>query len=210
YYFNDGNVIFLVEDTLFNVHRYFFERDSPVFRAMFACPSETPEGGSEDNPILLEGVKSAGFASFLSCLYPMRFGTGDLTTFQDWSNALDLALRWEFDPLREFIALRIEETCNVIEHIVTARRLDKQDWCFSACAKLCHRSEPLTLEEAQILGIVETVRICAVREMCRGKPVRDLLWDERPWSRPREVTPGLEIKYHKEHAKKLLELPNAT
>ncbi|KZP20419.1 hypothetical protein FIBSPDRAFT_954583, partial [Athelia psychrophila] len=34
YYFEDGNIIFRVEDTLYNVHRYFFARDSAHFRAI--------------------------------------------------------------------------------------------------------------------------------------------------------------------------------
>ncbi|KAI0733715.1 hypothetical protein C8Q72DRAFT_750367, partial [Fomitopsis betulina] len=60
-----------VEDhTLFNVHRYFFIRDSPVFRDMLSSPSPVPgEGLSEDSPIILEGVRSTDFANFLSCLY---------------------------------------------------------------------------------------------------------------------------------------------
>jgi len=33
--FKDGNVTFLVEDTLFTVHRHFFERDSTIFKNLF-------------------------------------------------------------------------------------------------------------------------------------------------------------------------------
>ena len=91
FYFDDGNLVFRVcslyttcccadqdgsrrqvEGTLFNVHRYFFQRDSAVFRDMFSIPSAIEgDGASEKNPITLEGVKSADFASFLSCLYPL-------------------------------------------------------------------------------------------------------------------------------------------
>lgn len=61
-----------VEDTLFNVHRFFFKRDSLVFQTMFAQPSATPgEGESDDKPILLESIKSADFACFLACVYPV-------------------------------------------------------------------------------------------------------------------------------------------
>ncbi|KZP02365.1 hypothetical protein FIBSPDRAFT_1055929 [Athelia psychrophila] len=33
YHFKDGNVVFLIEEVLYNVHRYFFERDSTHFRS---------------------------------------------------------------------------------------------------------------------------------------------------------------------------------
>ncbi|TFY61353.1 hypothetical protein EVJ58_g4560 [Rhodofomes roseus] len=104
YYFDDGNVIFLVEDTLYNVHRYFLKRDSPVFQTMFSQPSGTSgEGESDDNPITLEGIKSADFANFLSCIYPLNLWQGDLTTYEEWSAALELAVRWEFNSVRDFI-----------------------------------------------------------------------------------------------------------
>lgn len=65
FYFNDGNIIFLVEDKLFKVHRYFLVRESPVFLDMFSMESD--EGQSDDMPILLERTKSLGFASLLAC-----------------------------------------------------------------------------------------------------------------------------------------------
>ena len=43
-----------VEDTLFNVHRYFLKRESPVFRDMFTLTPDAPEGSSDEHPIRLE------------------------------------------------------------------------------------------------------------------------------------------------------------
>ena len=60
-----------VEDTLFNVHRYFLKRESPVFRDMFTLTPDAPEGSSDEHPIVLEGTKSLEFACLLACFYPL-------------------------------------------------------------------------------------------------------------------------------------------
>ena len=73
YYLDDGNIVFLVEGELFRVHRYFFLRDSPIFRDMLSIPvpasSSSPEGTSDDNPIVLDQVESKDFEHLLWMYY---------------------------------------------------------------------------------------------------------------------------------------------
>lgn len=57
---------------LYNVHRYFFQRDSSNFASMF---STIPHGGcgkglTDDEPIVLPRVAAKDFDLFLSILYP--------------------------------------------------------------------------------------------------------------------------------------------
>ncbi|EPT02416.1 hypothetical protein FOMPIDRAFT_1118244 [Fomitopsis schrenkii] len=212
FYFDDGNVVFRVEDTLFNVHRYFFKRDSLVFRDMLSSPSAVPgEGLSETDPIVLEGVRSADFANLLSCFYPSTLRKGELSDFAALNLVLDLALKWEFDTVRDFIAQEIERKCGLAEQITTARRLGMRDWCWAACEKMCCRRGPVTLEEAEILGIVDTVRIARVRERLRGQPCGE--WNfEGPspyawlcYGDPLELRPKLGIDL--ERAKSELAVP---
>lgn len=84
YYFKDGNLIFLVDhkfyslrhqsDTLFpqiegklyNIHRYFFERDSSYFRSVLKGPA----GADINNPLVLPGLNCCDFDEFLAILYP--------------------------------------------------------------------------------------------------------------------------------------------
>ena len=47
-----------------------FERRSEVFRDMFALPVESPEGRSDDTPIVLEGIEVEDFRALLRFLYP--------------------------------------------------------------------------------------------------------------------------------------------
>lgn len=53
YYFEDGNIVFLVQDRLFRVHRSLFERSSTFFRTLFSLPQgdATHEGKSDEAPI---------------------------------------------------------------------------------------------------------------------------------------------------------------
>ena len=83
YYFADGNVIFLVplrlsplyilfkcsfqvENTLYNLHRYFFQQYSSNFASIL---SHSP-GRWDDKPIHLTGVIVKDFDLFLSIPYP--------------------------------------------------------------------------------------------------------------------------------------------
>ena len=61
-----------VERDLFRVHRYFFVRESVVFRDMLSIPSgsETAtEGLSDDKPILLQDVRSIDFEHMMWMFY---------------------------------------------------------------------------------------------------------------------------------------------
>ncbi|GBE83340.1 hypothetical protein SCP_0503880 [Sparassis crispa] len=71
YYLEDDLVIFVVENHLFKVHRYFLVRESDFFRTMFELPpGETPaEGQTDDKAIPLPGVTRREFECLLDFLY---------------------------------------------------------------------------------------------------------------------------------------------
>lgn len=76
-----------VEDTFFKIHRYFFERDSPLFSAMFSLPQKKSqddenqtgfldifkvEGQADENPIILPEIQAQDFERLLSIMYPRQ------------------------------------------------------------------------------------------------------------------------------------------
>ena len=66
------NNIFQVGKSLFRVHRYFFIRESVIFRDMLSIPSGSEaaiEGLSDENPIILEDVKKVHFEWMLWMFY---------------------------------------------------------------------------------------------------------------------------------------------
>ncbi|KZT72454.1 hypothetical protein DAEQUDRAFT_705618 [Daedalea quercina L-15889] len=167
FYFEDGNVIFLVEDVLFKIHRYFLHRESPVFQDMFSFNSEMDEGKSDDKPILLEGTKSLEFACLLACFYPRSIAKHDDMPAEHWTLALDLAMKWQFNDVRELAVAQMKHVNTYAPtlalQVATARKHKMNDWYLDAFVKLCERGRPITPEEGELLGLVETVRLSAIR-----------------------------------------------
>ncbi|KAK7052849.1 Zinc resistance conferring protein [Paramarasmius palmivorus] len=166
-----GTVIFLIENVLYKVHRYFFQRDSPVFDTMFSLPSpvgQIPEGEVEDNPILLEGVETRDFDRLLSLLYPFDFVGCELKSMEEWISVLSLSTRWDFNTLRDLSITRLTPMVqDPAEQIVLGHQYDVVDWLVPAYTALCERREPLTLEEGRKLGVDLVVMIGQVRDKIR-------------------------------------------
>lgn len=59
------------EEHLFRIHRYFLERDSELFRGMFACPPTkgSIEGQTEETAIHLPGVVPYELECLMAFLY---------------------------------------------------------------------------------------------------------------------------------------------
>ncbi|KAJ3538684.1 hypothetical protein NMY22_g5068 [Coprinellus aureogranulatus] len=170
FFFQDGNVIFLVEETLFKIHRFFFQRDSAIFSSMFSLPipkNERPEGEAEDKPIILHGIKSVDFERFMSILYPINFIDCDLTTVDEWTSVLTISSIWEFKSLRELAIDRLSRITLPIDRIVLGNRFDLAQWLVPAYFELCTRTEPLSLDEGEKLGMRDVIRIGQVRHQLR-------------------------------------------
>ncbi|EPS96611.1 hypothetical protein FOMPIDRAFT_1099659, partial [Fomitopsis schrenkii] len=169
FYFDDGNVIFLVEDTLFNVHRYFLKRESPVFRDMFALTpdADAPEGSSDEHPIVLEGTKSLDFACLLACLYPLSVIQHDDMPAEHWSLALDFAVKWQFHDIRDLAVMKMMDltthASTLALQVAAARKHNMEGWYLDAFIKLCERGRPITPEEGELLGMLDVIRISAIR-----------------------------------------------
>ncbi|KAI0087776.1 hypothetical protein BDY19DRAFT_892283 [Irpex rosettiformis] len=83
YYISDGNSVFLVENTLFKVHRSTLMKDKSAFETMFQLSSETDssrsdmsatqstEGDADENPIRLQGDTADEFRALLWSLYAL-------------------------------------------------------------------------------------------------------------------------------------------
>ena len=62
-----------VEDVLYRVPRDHFERQSDVFRDLFQLPipaGTLPDGSSDEQPLLLEGICKEDFKQLLRIMFP--------------------------------------------------------------------------------------------------------------------------------------------
>ncbi|KZP19786.1 hypothetical protein FIBSPDRAFT_862262 [Athelia psychrophila] len=161
YYFKDGNVVFLIEETLYNVHRYFFERDSAHFRSVL----ESVEGVDEKNPIVLPDVSCSDFDEFLAILYPTDFRRPTQKTTAQWTSVLHLAAKWGFESVQLLAIDNLAATAIPVDKIVLGRRYGISDWLAGAYEAVCTRADPLTVEEGMKLGVEDIIKISAARQV---------------------------------------------
>ncbi|KIM85851.1 hypothetical protein PILCRDRAFT_5473 [Piloderma croceum F 1598] len=167
FFFADDNVIFQVENTRYKMHRYFFQRDSEIFASIFALPTGPGQGSSEYNPIRLVGVKIHDFDLFLSMLYPHQIGVYSATTVDEWTAILNLAAKWKFESIKDLAIRQLALIGSPIDKIVLGQRHGVTDWLLDSYRAICERSDALTLDEANRLGMENVVKISSLRQDIR-------------------------------------------
>ncbi|KAH9067671.1 hypothetical protein EDB87DRAFT_19689 [Lactarius vividus] len=169
YFFKDGNVTFLVDGTLYCVHRYFFSRDSVYFSTRFT------RLGVRDHEALptiisLGDVERNDFEVLLSILYPTNFEGRELT-YDQWKSVLQLSTHWGFTSLRKF-ALKSIKPPTSHDQFVLARTYSVDHWVLPALTALCERTLPLSLDEARQMMMEDVILVATVREEIRGGALR--------------------------------------
>ncbi|KAI0330431.1 hypothetical protein GY45DRAFT_1218890, partial [Cubamyces sp. BRFM 1775] len=175
YYLNGGDVHFLVENYIYRVHRYFFERESAWFREKLAAPAppgQAPKGSSDSNPFPLDDVAADDFSKFLWVFYNPKYSIYD-ATLEDWVAILKLAFDWRFGEVKKLCTREIEkfEIAPVPKiELYQMYELDRKLLIPSYMA-LCVRAEPLSLKEGRQLGLETSLLLATARECARGKPL---------------------------------------
>ncbi|KAF8270190.1 hypothetical protein EI94DRAFT_1798413 [Lactarius quietus] len=169
YFFKDGNVTFLIDGTLYCVHRYFFSRDSVYFSTRFA------QLGIRDHEALptiisISGIERNDFEALLSVLYPTNFEAHKLT-YEQWRSVLHLSTRWGFASLRK-LALKSINPPTPHDQLLLARTYSVEHWVLPALTALCSRTMPLSLDEARQMSIEDVILVATVREEIRGCALR--------------------------------------
>ncbi|KAI0677575.1 hypothetical protein C8Q78DRAFT_1066075 [Trametes maxima] len=175
YFFEDGNVVFQVEDTLYKLHRSLLEKHSPVFRELFTIPQPegSTEGRTEDNPIVLAGIQAVNFTRFLWLLYPPALGSCKITTVEEWMSVVDQADRWQMDNLREHAVAQLRQLyIDPVRKILIWHRYNLPTHeLVSSYVDVISRPQPLSLGEAQDLGLPLFVKIAQARDVLHTKGV---------------------------------------
>ncbi|KAH9976126.1 hypothetical protein BGW80DRAFT_1119761, partial [Lactifluus volemus] len=164
YFFKDGNITFLVDGTLFCVHRYFFSRDSVQFSTKFDLLG-VRDHEAFPTIVSLSDVERKDFEAFLLVLYPEDFEGRNLS-YEQWKSVLHLSTRWEFASLRN-LALSSIEPPTPFDQLLLARAYAVDSWVLPALSALCTRAMPVTLKEARQLNIEDVVLVATVRENIR-------------------------------------------
>ncbi|KAI0802026.1 hypothetical protein BC629DRAFT_1284711 [Irpex lacteus] len=120
YYISDGNSVFLVENTLFKVHRSTLMKDKSAFETMFQLSSETDssrsdssvtqstEGDADENPIRLQGDTADEFRALLWSLYALphelltAVAPDDIVGFTQMYNLARITNKYQFRSLESW------------------------------------------------------------------------------------------------------------
>ncbi|TFY58447.1 hypothetical protein EVG20_g8144, partial [Dentipellis fragilis] len=170
FYFDDGNIDFLVGDMLYRVHRYFFCRDSLYFVDLllnhFASAS-TNDPPVKSMTVALKDVECSEFDAFLSILYPTKFHECDVTTVEGWTSVLRLSAKWSFSSVRTLATGALQRIASPVDKVVLGRTYDIGAWLRPNLVALCDREQPLTMDEGLRLGVRDVILITSVRESLR-------------------------------------------
>jgi len=161
YFFKDGNITFLVDGTLYCVHRYFFSRDSVYFSTKFSQLG-VRDHESLNTVISLSDVERSDFEAFLSVIYPTNFDEHNLS-YDQWRSVLHLSTRWGFASLRK-LALRLVKPPTPCDQLLLARTYGIDHWVLPSLSALCERTTPISLNEARQMRIEDVVLVATVRE----------------------------------------------
>ncbi|KDQ53598.1 hypothetical protein JAAARDRAFT_197399 [Jaapia argillacea MUCL 33604] len=163
FYIHDNMAVFLVEDTLFKVHSFFFQRDSEYFRTLLSQHSPS----SESHPIKLGGVSVVNFVTFLGVLYPIDFTKHTVATVDEWISVLALATKWSFTTLRSLAIRELFPLASPVDKIVVGRQYDIPEWLRDAYVAVCAPPNALTKKEGERLGLDEVIKISQLRQDVR-------------------------------------------
>ncbi|KAG8780958.1 hypothetical protein FRC12_022384 [Ceratobasidium sp. 428] len=159
YTFEDGNVTVQVEQCLFRVHEYKLQ-EFETLRPLLVDAQKDESG----HKTIHVSVLSDDFHRMLAVLYstayePPNFTSGTLKA------TLRIATSHNHRALRDYAIQNLEKrTLPPIERFALSRDCDIASWMTAALDDLCWREEPITIEEAQILGFEKFTELASRRE----------------------------------------------
>lgn len=166
FYFEDGSVTFLIEKTLYRLHKSLLITDSSVFAEILALPSGTgddPKGTSNQNPIRLNQNKS-DFDCFLSFYYARgAFKTG-LASSSDLITYIRVADKFGFVSQKMAGLIALEDKGTSAAKLRMGRKYpEAKCWIAPSITNLvveCIRNDkPLTRAQALLLDPSDVLRI---------------------------------------------------
>ncbi|KAJ6581980.1 hypothetical protein B0H19DRAFT_929537, partial [Mycena capillaripes] len=157
-----------VEDRLFKVPRYHFER-SEIFADAFMLPkptgaAHTAEGTSDQNPVRLEGISSVDFGRLLKALYPLENPVPSMSK-DCWISVLKLSTMWRLLEIRaRAVQCLGPMVSNTAEGIVLGRKYHVSSWLRAGYQALALGG--MTLHDVEMIGWETSTKIYRIREEC--------------------------------------------
>ncbi|KAF7356244.1 hypothetical protein MVEN_00955900 [Mycena venus] len=167
-------ITFKVEDCIFKVPRCHFEHKSEIFGTTFTLPTGDgvrAEGQTDENPVVLQGIRSVDFQALLKVLYPLDLqqiltDKDRWMTKEEWISVLKLSTKWYFLDTRNLAIDQLNSRADMggVDRILLARQYDVPNWLQMGYADLARRTAGISREDAEKIGWETALQLCQVRE----------------------------------------------
>ncbi|KAH8826212.1 hypothetical protein DL96DRAFT_1607496 [Flagelloscypha sp. PMI_526] len=173
FYFDDRLITFKVEDEVFKIPiRHFLIHSPDIFQGMIEqipAEGEQPQGSSDYNPVILEGVTIEDFEALVG------YFNQDLSDFSDskeeWISILRLADMWSMDRVRRTACEKLyHHTLGAVEMLELADKYHvPYQWAAPAFHQLVCRPTGLTVQEGQRINPKWAIAIAYVQHLNRAQ-----------------------------------------
>lgn len=187
FYFPRGDLVILVGNLLFRVHRDIVEQHSGFFQDLFSQPSsDDKEGTTDDSPLCLpNGLCSAqAFSILCKFFYPRPVGVVPSVMAKDldiWEPVLEATVALQIPDVQAAILSKLQadrDFPTVASRLLKiATKIDVKDLKTECIRALAYRVQPLSLAEGVNLGAALTVQVMDIREKVRQKIYNRLNWE---------------------------------
>ncbi|KAG8943590.1 hypothetical protein FRC03_002431 [Tulasnella sp. 419] len=168
-YYKEPRVVLMAEDKLFYFDKAILRRFdifNDMYEAATAHNHDATEGSSKTNPISLQGVTAFQLESLEHVLRGRWFKPTPSVSLEQWKAILHLATMWEYKVLRDYAIAKIERfKLPPKDMIPLAASCRVEKWFKPAYIELCTQNDPLTAEDAELLGIALFAILCKIREV---------------------------------------------
>ncbi|KDN44051.1 hypothetical protein RSAG8_05783, partial [Rhizoctonia solani AG-8 WAC10335] len=163
--YTDAQVELWTSDSLFMVHEFQINKFSLLAERIQVARQQTPTGSRLK---IVSSRKSRDIRNALIVIYTCVTSRRRTPLFDSDTlmSALKIASRYKYPDLRQYAIDELEKSHNLsaLCRIQLSSRFSIPEWEISACAELCRRPEPISAEEAAILGMRRFVDISRIRE----------------------------------------------
>jgi len=156
FYFEDGNIILLVENHLYNLHRGVLARYSAAFHGMLEMPkgeSSSQEGMRDDQPVILPSTKTKDFEALMWVLYPKVWGEIGELSVEGFLSVLTAARHWDFQGPAELAIRRLDKLVkDPWERVRISQEWNlRSDWLLDSYTAICEQRDPFTAEGVKLI-----------------------------------------------------------
>ncbi|CAE6494969.1 unnamed protein product [Rhizoctonia solani] len=163
----DAQVELWTPDSLFLVHEFQLNKFSVLAERIQEARRQGLASGTARLQIVLsrktEDIRNTLFVVYTCVASRHRTPLFDSDTL---ISTLKIASRYKYPDLRQYAIDELEKSHNLpaIRRIELSDAFSIPEWRISAFAALCRRAEPISVEEAEILGIRRFVDISRIRQ----------------------------------------------